>query len=197
MSNDRSGQLDFFLVQINPVCLRVLNQIANALGIGFPVAVAFERIGSAAGFDEDVRPNQPGVNVNGRDFGNADADFIPVNPRALAADDGKRRDLDHSGKKEISACPAAGFKNFLGHDETVVQEVRLSNLILAAGPPVSSVSGIILLHANKMLVPQRRLDRRAQTVGLDLVDAAFVLQGGLFWALGFCSQFQILFCQCI
>lgn len=121
-----STQLDFFLLlaQVNPASLKVLNQVADAFGVGFGVTVAFERVRPPAGLNEDVRPDKPGLDVNGSDLGNADADFVLLKPGAFAADDRQFRDLNDGGKKKISPGPAAGCESFRRHDTMLVQEPR-------------------------------------------------------------------------
>src|SRR5580704_9912920 len=63
-----------------------LDQIAYTQGVGLRVAVAFERVGTAAGLNQNVRPNNSRLNVDGRDLGNTDADFVLAEPRAFVAD---------------------------------------------------------------------------------------------------------------
>ena len=192
------GELDSFLalVQINRASLHslhVLDEVADALGIGFLMAMAFERISPASGFDEDVGPNQSSFDVDGGDFGYADADFVLVEPRALAADDGEFCDFDDGGEEKISLGATAGCKRFRRHNRTMAQELRLSNLILAAGVRTSSVSSIVLLDVDKLLGAYRRLDSDGQNFGLDVVDRALVLQNGLFGMFWFRRQSRFLF----
>ena len=101
--------------------LRGLDQHADALRIAFRMAVARERIAAAAGFDEDVRPNHAGLDVNGRDFGNGDADLVFAEPRGLAADDRLVRDFDDGAKQMVAARPPAGFENFRRHGVSIMK----------------------------------------------------------------------------
>ena len=116
------GQFEFFA--FGDDSLGCLDQIADAEGVGLGMAVAFERVGAAAGFDEYVGPNNSRLYMDRSDFGNADADFVFAEPRAFVADDGHIRDLDDGAKKEISLCPATGFKRFRRHGTT---SPRISN----------------------------------------------------------------------
>jgi hypothetical protein len=70
--------------------------------------------------------------VNGRDFGDADADFIAAEPRSLVTDDCFVRHLNDGGKKKIVMRPPARLKCFQNHDYTVIQKGGLSKLVLAA-----------------------------------------------------------------
>jgi hypothetical protein len=88
------------------------------------VAMAFERVSAATGFDEDVRPNHPDFDMDGGDTGNADAHFVFAKPGAFAADHGFIRDLDDGGEEKISARPATGLKCFRNHTR---QNVRQKN----------------------------------------------------------------------
>ncbi len=95
--------------------LRGLDEFANAAGIALGVAVAGERVGAAAGFDEDVRPDHAGFDVDGGHLGNADADLVLAEPRTLVADDRLVRHFDDGGKEVVAAGPAAGFESFRFH----------------------------------------------------------------------------------
>ena len=76
------------------------------------MAVARQGIAAAARLDQNVRPNHAGLDVDGRDLGDADADFVLAEPRPLVTDDGAVRNLDDGGKKKIAASPAARPKFF-------------------------------------------------------------------------------------
>lgn len=133
---EKSAQFDSLLAlsQINYVSLEVLNEVADAFGVAPGVSVAGERIGPAARFNENVRPNQPGFDVDGRDFGNADADFILAKPGTFAADDGKLRDFNDGGKEEVATRPMTGFKNFRRHNVESSTEYRPSAPEFQASP---------------------------------------------------------------
>jgi hypothetical protein len=45
--------------------------------------MAGERVAAAAGLDQDLRPENSGLDVDGRDLGNGDADFILLNHERL------------------------------------------------------------------------------------------------------------------
>ena len=101
--------------------LRLLDQLTDALRVGFAVAVAAQRIGAAAGFDENVRPDHAGLDVNGRDLGNGDADLVLAEPRAFAADDRPVRDFDDGAEQMVAMRPPAGFENLRSHDGSIVK----------------------------------------------------------------------------
>lgn len=50
--------------------------------------------------------------MDGRDLGDADADFVLAEPRPLVPDDGAIRNLDDGGKEKIATRPAARLKFF-------------------------------------------------------------------------------------
>ena len=74
------------------------------------MTVARQWIRSSGGFDEDVRPEDAGFDMDGSDLADADADFVATEPRTLAACDGFLVDFDDRWEKEIAARPAAGLK---------------------------------------------------------------------------------------
>jgi hypothetical protein len=116
------GQFEFFAFGNDS--LGGLDQIADAQGVGLGMAVTLEGVGAAAGLNQDVRPNDSGLDVDGSDLGNTNADFVFAKPRAFVADDGHIRDLNDGAKKEISFRPPAGFKRFRRHGTT---SPRISN----------------------------------------------------------------------
>jgi len=61
----------------------------------------------------------PGLDVDGRHLGDADADFVAAEPRSLAADDRLVRHFDDGGKQEIPARPTARLKYFRRHDHII------------------------------------------------------------------------------
>src|SRR6266850_2037669 len=88
------------------VSLRRLDQFFNSLGVAFFVAVTGQWVRAARGLDQNLRPNQPGLDVYGSDFANAHAHFIHAEPGAFAAAHRLVTHLDVSGEKEIAARPA-------------------------------------------------------------------------------------------
>ncbi len=92
------SQGDFFHETGINLALGGFDEFADALGIGFFMAMASERIGATAGFDEDIRPNHPDFNMDGGDTGNADAHFVFAEPGAFVADNGFVRDLNNGGE---------------------------------------------------------------------------------------------------
>lgn len=102
--------------------LRLLDELTDALRVGFTVAVAGQRIAAAAGFDENVRPDHAGLDVDRRDLGNGDADFVLTEPRAFAADDRLVRDFNNGAEQMIAARPPAGFENLRRHAGSIIQD---------------------------------------------------------------------------
>ena len=76
----RPALLHCFAVRIR---LCRLNQFANAPRVVFGVTVARQRIRTSGGFDQYVRPDDAGLDVDGRHLGDADADFVAAKPRPL------------------------------------------------------------------------------------------------------------------
>ncbi len=99
--------------------MRGLDEFADAAGIGLGVAVAGERVGAAAGFDEDVRPDHAGFDVDGGHLGNTDADLVLAEPRTFVSNDRLVRYFDDGGKEMVAAGPAAGFESFRFHGGSV------------------------------------------------------------------------------
>jgi len=99
------------------------------LGVGFGMAVASERVRATAGFNQDVRPENTGFDVDGGDFGDADADLIFAKPRTFVTDDSLIRHFDDCWKKMVSTSPPASAKDFRIHAATLIQEAGLSNWI--------------------------------------------------------------------
>src|ERR1039457_4961132 len=53
------------------ISLRLLNQFPDAARVSLSVSMTRQRIGAAGGFNQNVRPNDSGLDVNGRDLGDA------------------------------------------------------------------------------------------------------------------------------
>src|ERR1017187_7145704 len=99
--------------------LRRFYQLTDAAGIAFCVAVTRQRVAAAGRFNQNVRPKDAGLDVDGRDLGDADADFVLAEPRPFAADDRLVRHFDDGGKQEIPARPTARLKCFRSHDRII------------------------------------------------------------------------------
>ena len=91
-------------------CLVVLDQFLDANSVGLRVSVTRQWIRASGGFDEDVRPEDAGLDVDGSDFADADADFVAAEPRTLPACNGLLVDFDDGWEKKIAARPTAGLK---------------------------------------------------------------------------------------
>src|SRR5215831_13822900 len=90
--------------------LVVLDQFLDANSVGLRVPMTRQWIRSTGGFDEDVRPENAGLDVNGSDLADADADLVAAEPRTLPACDRFLVDFDDGWEKEIAARPTAGLK---------------------------------------------------------------------------------------
>lgn len=88
------------------------------------MTVAGQWVGAAAGFNQDVRPDKPGFDMDGGHLGNADADFILAEPGPFMSDDGLVGNLDDGGKEMIAAGPAAGFEFLRLHADKISQWPR-------------------------------------------------------------------------
>jgi len=73
-----SGQLYLIRAVDNSLCR--LDQRANTLGVRLAMPVAGERVRAAAGLNQDVRPDQSCLNVDGSHLGHADADLVFAEP---------------------------------------------------------------------------------------------------------------------
>lgn len=56
-------------------CLSFFDQRANALRVRLCVSVAGKRVGATTGFNQDGRPDDASLDVDGRDLADADADL--------------------------------------------------------------------------------------------------------------------------
>ena len=84
------------------------DEVADALGVGFAVAVAGDGVGAAGGLDANVGPNHAGGDVDGGDLGDGDALLIAAEPARLHAADPLRADDEPGGEEEVALRPAAG-----------------------------------------------------------------------------------------
>ena len=66
MCNILNGLLSLLLC--TRLCLVGFDQVADALGVGFAVAVAGDGVGAAGGFDDDLGPEDAGGDVDRRDL---------------------------------------------------------------------------------------------------------------------------------
>ena len=62
------------------IALGRFNQFADAPRVGFPMTVTRQRVGPAAGFDQNIRPDEAGIDMHGRHPGDADAHFVLAEP---------------------------------------------------------------------------------------------------------------------
>jgi hypothetical protein len=96
--------------------LRYFHQLPDATRIGFPVTMARQRVAAAGGFNQNIRPDESRFDVDGRNLGDTDTDFVAAEPRAFVADDRPVRHLDDGGEKKISMRPPARLKCLRSHD---------------------------------------------------------------------------------
>ena len=76
------------------------------------MAVACQRVAAAGRFNQNVRPNDSRLDVNGRNLRDADADLVAAKPRPFMPDDRLVRHLDNRGEKKIAARQPARLKSF-------------------------------------------------------------------------------------
>ena len=88
------------------------DEVADALGFGFAVAVAGDGVGAAGGLDANVGKDHAGGDVDGGDLGDGNALLVAAEPARLHAADALRADNEPSGKEEVALGPAAGGKGF-------------------------------------------------------------------------------------
>jgi hypothetical protein len=93
----------------------VLDQFLNPARVALGVSVADQRVAPTRGFDEDFRPDHPGLDVDRSDLGKAHADLVRTEPSALAPHHGPVADLDDGWENEVSVGPTAGLKSFGFH----------------------------------------------------------------------------------
>ena len=93
------------------------------------MTVTGQRIAAAGRFDQDVCPEDPGFDVDGRDLEDADADFVLAEPRTFMPDDGLVGHFDDRGEKMIPVRPATRLKDFRIHAASVLQKVNLSKRV--------------------------------------------------------------------
>jgi hypothetical protein len=85
------------------------------------MAVARQRIAAAGRLDQNIRPENSRLDVDGRDLGDADADFVLAEPRPLVPDDRLVRDLDDRREKPIPGRQPARLKCFRSHEPTLTE----------------------------------------------------------------------------
>jgi hypothetical protein len=84
-----------------------LDQTADALRIGFAVAVTGNRIGAARGFDDDLGPEDAGGNMDGGNLRHGDALFVAAKQPRLDPGDALRTDDQTRREEEIALRPTA------------------------------------------------------------------------------------------
>jgi hypothetical protein len=87
--------------------------------------MAGKRVGATTRFNQDVRPDDARLDVDGRDLRDVEANLVLAEPRALTSDDGPVRHHNDRGEQVISPRPAARAKSFRIHAVTMVQETGI------------------------------------------------------------------------
>src|SRR4051812_10750758 len=77
--------------------------------------MAGERIAAAGGFNQDIRPHHPGLDVHRSNLENAHADFVLAEPGALAPDHRPVRDFYYRWEQPVSLRPTTGLKCLRRH----------------------------------------------------------------------------------
>src|SRR5258708_40347972 len=85
-----------------------LDQIADALRVGFAMAMAGDGIRAAGGFDANLRPEHSCRDMHRSDFRHGDGFVVAAEPARLYAAYAQRADHNAGGKKKISLGNAAG-----------------------------------------------------------------------------------------
>ncbi len=88
-----------------------LDQVADALRVGFAVAVAGNGVGATGGLDANLGPEHAGGDVHGRDLRYGNALFVAAEKARLHAADPLRADDEPGGEKEVALRPAARSMN--------------------------------------------------------------------------------------
>src|SRR5260370_42162388 len=91
--------------------------------------VARDRIGATRRFDEYVRPEDAGPDVDGRDPLEVDTHFVVGKKRPFAADDGCSVHLKDGREPEVGSRPAARHERLGWHDASptpISREIRLN-----------------------------------------------------------------------
>src|ERR1022692_2781449 len=109
--------------------LRFLDQCANALCVRLGVAVTGKRVGAATRFNQDVRPDEARLDMDGGDLGEVEANLVLAEPRALVSDDRPVRHHNDSGGQVIPARPAARAKTFRIHAVNVIQKTGVCHTV--------------------------------------------------------------------
>src|SRR5690348_2410967 len=78
------------------ICLVSLDQCLDPQGVGLAMAVAGKRIGATRGLNQNIGPDQAGVDMDRGDLAQADADFVVAEPRTLPSRDSFVADFDDS-----------------------------------------------------------------------------------------------------
>src|ERR1700722_18012653 len=90
------------------LALIALDQVADALRVGFAMAVAGDGIGATGGFDANLRPEHTSGDVHGSNLRHGNGFVVAAKPARFHAAHAQGADDDAGGKNEISLSPAAG-----------------------------------------------------------------------------------------
>jgi hypothetical protein len=98
--------------------LGVFHQFLHPLGIRLGMAVTAHWIGAARRFDQNIRPDHAGFDVDGGDLADGDAHLILAEPGTFASGNGFIADLDNGRKEQIALRPPTGTEDFCWHTES-------------------------------------------------------------------------------
>src|SRR2546422_921113 len=95
--------------------LGILDQFLDSPCISFAVPMAGDRIRAARGLDQNLGPDQSGLDMHRGHLTDAHAHLIQAKPRSLAPAHRFVAHLDISREKQIASRPPARSKNFCWH----------------------------------------------------------------------------------
>ena len=93
----------------------VFDELLDAARVRFGVSVTGQRIAAAGRFDQDIRPQDAGLDVDGSNFVDADADFIDAEPGAFVPNHRLVGNFDAGWEKRIALRPTTGLENIGCH----------------------------------------------------------------------------------
>src|SRR5712692_9810828 len=86
------------LLLVRRLRLITFDEFLDPGGIRFAMTVTRQRIGATRRFDQNVRPKQPGLNMNRGDLLHTDAHFVPAEPGSLVPHHRLVADFDDRGE---------------------------------------------------------------------------------------------------
>src|SRR5450755_417705 len=89
------------------LCLRGLDELLDPVCVLLAVTVARNRVRPAGTFGQDVRPEEPGLDMHRSNFLEGDGHLIRREPAWLLTDDSGGGHLDDGRKEKVSGRPPA------------------------------------------------------------------------------------------